>query len=365
MGGRARTGAGSSGHQPAAHLRCCGQTLSAQAIATSVATQCESILLHSLDMAMGTPLTSQEQGTSKDSICWFPQLPPDLLVYTLSHMGLEGHHMSRATSIRFSRAYGGEHGVWVRLYLLHFLSEGVTLSESFTWQQAEQRYNQHLREPVLNALSKIAPGSVREGSSFMRAGQEFEKYEDLNLSRCRCNSLPHGVWSIQTLVRLNLSYCSLRELSPGITQLVNLKALDLQHNNFSALPEGCGELKSLTGLNIQNCNNLVSLPDLSALPNLEIIGVPTWLFEWELSGKKAYNMMTDGFPSQPIELNFRNFQGSSLPEGISKLTNLDEQSMKGILAVCKSMTKLPEDLFEHPYFSALTGLDFSNWKMQS
>ena len=51
--------------------------------------------------------------------------------------------------------------------------------------------------------------------------------------------------------------------------------------------------------------------------------------------------------------------------GISKLTNLDEQSMKGILAVCKSMTKLPEDLLEHPYFSALTELDFSYWKMQS
>lgn len=85
------------------------------------------------------------------------------------------------------------------------------------------------------------------------------------------------------------------------------------------LIEGCGELKSLMGLNIQNCNNLVSLPDLSALPNLEIIGVPAWLFEWELSGKKAYNMMIDGFPSQPIELNFRNFQGSSLPEG--KLTH--------------------------------------------
>jgi len=50
----------------------------------------------------------------------------------------------------------------------------------------------------------------------------------------------------------------------------------------------------------------------------------------------------------------RNFQGSSLPEGISKLTNLDEQSMRGILVVCKSMTKLPEDLFEHPYFRALT-----------
>lgn len=158
----------------------------------------------------------QEQGTSKDSICWFPQLPLDLLVCMLSHMGLEGHHMSRATSIRFSRAYGGEHGVWMRLYLLHFLSEGVRHSESFTWQQAEQRYNQHLREPVLNALSKIAPGSVRAGSSFMHAGQEFKKYEDLNLSRCRCNSLPHGIWSIQTLVRLNLSYCSLRELSPGV-----------------------------------------------------------------------------------------------------------------------------------------------------
>jgi len=158
--------------------------------------------------------------------------------------------MSRATSIRFSRAYGSEDGVWMRLYLLHFLSEGATHSESFTWQQAEQRYNQHLREPVLNALSKIAPGSVRAGSSFMRAGQEFKKYEDLNLSNCRCNSLPHGVWSIQTLVRLNLSYCSLRELSPGITQLVNLKVLDLQYNNFSALPEAIGDLKSLTYLNV-------------------------------------------------------------------------------------------------------------------
>jgi len=166
-------------------------------------------------------------------------------------MGLEGHHMSRATSIRFSRAYGSEDGVWMRLYLLHFLSEGATHSESFTWQQAEQRYNQHLREPVLNALSKIAPGSVRAGSSFMRAGQEFKKYEDLNLSNCRCNSLPHGVWSIQTLVRLNLSYCSLRELSPGITQLVNLKVLNLQHNNFSALPEAIGNLKSLIFLSVE------------------------------------------------------------------------------------------------------------------
>ena len=159
---------------------------------------------------------SQEQGNSEDSICWFPQLPPDLLVRMLSQMGLEDHHMSRAACITFYRAYGGEDGVWMSLYLLHFISVGVTLPELFTWQQAEQRYSQHLRELVLNALRKIAPGSVRAGSSFMRAGQEFKKYEDLDLSNCTCDSLPLEVWSIQTLVRLNLSRCRLRELSPGL-----------------------------------------------------------------------------------------------------------------------------------------------------
>merc|ERR1712188_117048 len=242
--GNTQTGAGSSGLQPAAHLRCCGQTTSTQAITTSVATQCESISLHSLDMAMDTPLTSQEQGTSKDSICWFPQFPPDLLVRTLSHMGLEGHHMSRATSIRFSQTYGGEHGVWMCLYLLHFLSEGVTLSESFTWQQAEQRYNQHLRERVLNALSKITPGSVRAGSSFMCARQEFKKYEDLNLSNCTCDSLPLEVWSIQTLVRLNLSCCRLCELSPGVGNCTALRELNLNFcEKLATLPNTIGELK--------------------------------------------------------------------------------------------------------------------------
>merc|ERR1711977_625920 len=143
----------------------------------------------------------------------------------------------------------------------HFISEGATLPESFTWQQAEQRYNQHLREPVLNALSKIAPRSVRSGSSFMRAGQEFKKYEDLDLSNCTCDSLPLEVWSIQTLVRLNLSCCRLRELSPAIGELKSLENLVLSYcPNLESLPEAIGELKSLEELDLQGCTNLESLP---------------------------------------------------------------------------------------------------------
>jgi len=211
---------------------------------------------------MGTPPTSQEQGNSEDSICWFPQLPPDLLVRMLSQMGLEDHHMSRAACKRFCRAYGGEDGVWMRLYLLHFISEGVTLPESFTWQQAEQRYNQHLRERVLNALSKITPGSVRAGSSFMCAGQEFKKYEDLDLSNCTCDSLPLEVWSIQTLVRLNLSRCRLRELSPAIGELKSLEKLELYNCiKLERLPEGIGECTALRKLNLEWCKALETLPN--------------------------------------------------------------------------------------------------------
>ena len=82
------------------------------------------------------------------------------------------------------------------------------------------------------------------------------------------------------------------------------------------LSAGIGKFVSLTSLKLWGCNSLIMLPDLSALPNLEITNVPTWLFEWELCGRKAYNMMTDGFPSQPTELNLSRFQGSALPEGM-------------------------------------------------
>ena len=81
------------------------------------------------------------------------------------------------------------------------------------------------------------------------------------------------------------------------------------------LSEGFGDLRSLKDLSLKKCSKLHALPDLSARIDLNLSHVPTWLFEWELGGRKAYDMMRDGFPSQPTELDLSEYQGVALPEG--------------------------------------------------
>ena len=59
----------------------------------------------------------------------------------------------------------------------------------------------------------------------------------------------------------------------------------------------------------------------------------------------------------------------ALPEGISKLVNLDDASQQGIVEILlpaskyKSMEVLPETSFDHPFFGILRKLDFTAWRM--
>jgi len=318
---------------------------------------------------------------------YIPLLPVDTLERILGKVNPLQHdpYSIRETCRKIKHVYDTQNP-W-RLLCVAFFPSGHIPHPSSTLRD-RQCFASLMRERVLADFRSTLPSNKR--SALDAASPFMQAFQDLDLSGTSFYSVPSQTRCIRTLRSLNLSCCaSLRSLGEDIGELRFLTSLNLSRcKSLRSLGEAIGGLTSLTNLNVSftaieelsggiclctalqkldvdGCSQLVSLPDLSATPGLMVEGVPTWLFEWELGGRKAYVMMADGFPSQPKTLDFNGFEGSTLPEGLSKLINLDEQSMQGILAVCKGMEKLPNDLFEHPYFSTMVKLDLSSWKLRS
>jgi hypothetical protein len=116
------------------------------------------------------------------------------------------------------------------------------------------------------------------------------------------------------------------------------------------------------------------------LPNLnvEIEYASEAAREWKKGGRKRYDFMHDGFPSDPTELNFGGFEGTSLPERLGECQQLQELN----LGFCSGLTSLPERLGECqqlqklnlnscsgltslPDLSSLPGLNVKNVKYAS
>ena len=98
----------------------------------------------------------------------------------------------------------------------------------------------------------------------------------LNLIDCTSlKSLPDRFGECKSLTSLNLKDCrSLDSLPDSIGECTALKTLNLDVSfGLVSLPKTIGDLTSLTELKIRNYVKLVSIPDLSRLPNLKIVEV--------------------------------------------------------------------------------------------
>ena len=170
--------------------------------------------------------------------------------------------------------------------------------------------------------------------------------QSLNLKSCeKLTMLPEGLSKLVNLQSLNLSNCSnLTTLPEGLSKLVNLQSLNLWAcEKLTMLPEGLSKLVNLQSLDLGFCRNLTMLPNLSELlPTLKIKDMPSHLSDWKARGLDAYNFMTDepitGVKTTTVGL--FHFQGSELPEWVSKLVILQSLNLNG----CDNLTVLPEGL---------------------
>jgi MFS family permease len=147
---------------------------------------------------------------------------------------------------------------------------------------------------------------------------ECQQLQKLNLEWCSSlTSLPERLGECQQLQELNLLGCSgLASLPERLGECQQLQELDLSYcSGLTSLPERLGECQQLKWLNLYGCGKLMVLPDLSSRPEPKVEGLPKHLSEWEKGGRKRYDFMRDGFPSDPTELDFRGcYYLTALPE---------------------------------------------------
>jgi Leucine-rich repeat (LRR) protein len=72
---------------------------------------------------------------------------------------------------------------------------------------------------------------------------------------------------MKSLIFLDLSFCNLHEVPDGIGTIRSLERLNLQGNKFDSLPNGLYNLESLAYINLSHCHELQTigvLPSTSA-----------------------------------------------------------------------------------------------------
>ena len=113
---------------------------------------------------------------------------------------------------------------------------------------------------------------------------------------------------------------------------------------ITVLPEEVlGGCEKLATLGLEGCGKLMVLPDLSSRPELKVEGLPEHLSEWEKGGRKRYDFMRDGFPSDPTELSFFDCGYlTALPERLGECQHLKKLNLHS----CSGLTSLPERLGE-------------------
>eukprot|EP00729_Bicosta_minor_P032687 gene32687-biopygen17503 len=126
------------------------------------------------------------------------------------------------------------------------------------------------------------------------------------------------------------------------TELIGVADLDFSDwTGLTTLPEELSKLVNLQSLDLSGCTSLAKVPDLSQLlPKLKIKNVPKHLSNWEKQGFVAFDFTDAANVAKTTTLAFSEFQGSELPEWLSKLVNL--QSLD--LIHCVNLTTLPEGM---------------------
>jgi hypothetical protein len=118
----------------------------------------------------------------------------------------------------------------------------------------------------------------------------MQNLQTLFLGNCfNIPALPKNIVNLRSLVTLNLYNCGgLTKLPENFNNLESLQVLSLQGCEKLVTLDGCGiELcPNLTTLTLWGCIVLVTMPDLTTLPKLQIDGVPEQLADWEAEQKR-------------------------------------------------------------------------------
>ncbi|KAI4331944.1 hypothetical protein L6164_016890 [Bauhinia variegata] len=174
--------------------------------------------------------------------------------------------------------------------------------------------------------------------------EAFSKTSDLKLLKLCSIQLPNGLKSLPGALRvLDWTYCPLKSL-PLTIQLDELVNLKLCHSEIEQLWEGRKFLDGLKFINLSFSKNLIRSPDISDVPNLEVLVLKgcTSLFE-------AHSSL--GLHKKLVVVNFKdciNLRSLPAKMEISSLEIL-------ILSGCSKIRKLPE-------FGGLAVLNLKNCK---
>ena len=118
---------------------------------------------------------------------------------------------------------------------------------------------------------------------------KLTKITQLNLSSCyKIKKIP-PISALTSLQMLKLDNCAdLESLPEEWAPLSSLWSIDLDEcRKLTALPAGWSSLSALERLKLKNLWCVARVPDLSALTELKIEGLPEHLKEWKEGGHKA------------------------------------------------------------------------------
>ena len=146
----------------------------------------------------------------------------------------------------------------------------------------------------LTKLTKLSLYGCKNMTKLPPSIKQCVLLEELDCQGCtNLTGLPDEMGaSLSKLITLNLYGCkSIVTLPEGVlgTEWKALTTLNLAACiRLKALPKTLSGCTSLSDLSLANCAALCELPDLSALPNLNVASLPPRLQPWQAAGYTAY-----------------------------------------------------------------------------
>jgi Leucine-rich repeat (LRR) protein len=118
----------------------------------------------------------------------------------------------------------------------------------------------------IGALAKLKFLSLRNCTNLVGMPNSVKRMTSLvTLDFCGClklTTLPLQ-WTyscyMKSLIFLDLSFCNLHEVPDGIGKIRSLERLNLQGNKFDSLPNGLYNLESLAYINLSHCHELQTI----------------------------------------------------------------------------------------------------------
>ena len=113
-----------------------------------------------------------------------------------------------------------------------------------------------------------------------------------NSAKRLCGTI--GGWCPSSLQQLKLIGLDGLASLDGLSSCVGLQALELWRLHSLTSATGLAGCAALTKLEFKagkrNCEKLSSMPDLSSLAGLEVVGLPSHLQAWEEGGRKRFEL---------------------------------------------------------------------------